>query len=148
MILGTTQLDKIQKKEENIIKKALGLSTRLHSSELMICLGINRMDLKLDSMLPSFFYRLLQNQYTNDFIRQVINNNIKIDKKSIIYHIINKFKTKDMNKLNEKCKLYKGIIDKNFEYEKNELKQFSKLPNLLENMKSNLTEIILSLRAF
>lgn len=148
MILGTNQLERIQKKEENVIKKALGLSTRLHSSELMISLGINRMDIRLDSILPSFFYRLLENHYTKEFVESIISNKIKLNNKSIIQAIIHKFKTRNITEIKSYCKNYKSIIDKNFEYEKNELREYSKLPTLLDDIRGNLAEIIQNMRAF
>jgi hypothetical protein len=44
MVLGSTQIDKLVTKECNIIKSALNLSTRLESTELMLCLSLERIN--------------------------------------------------------------------------------------------------------
>jgi len=82
LVLGSTQLDKLHTHECNIIKSALNLSTRLESSELMTSLGIERINEKVDMMVPSFFYRLLNHEYTRTFILNKLNSCQKLHNRS------------------------------------------------------------------
>ena len=146
LILGNGEMDKLQSKEENIIKCALGLSTRLSSTDLMICLGINRLEFKIDTVIPSFFGRIMENEYTDSVIDEL--KKMKLSKNSVVNHILCKFKTKNRDKLIELCKHHKTVIDKNFEYEKDVIRNNSILPALIKNVKANLGEIIDYLRVF
>jgi hypothetical protein len=146
LLLGSNEADKLQRKEENIIKTALSLSTRLRSTELMLALKLNRIDVKLDSMIPSYFGRLMMNQYTKDFIEQL--KQLELPDRSIAKFIFNKFKTKDNVALLKMCENYRNVIDKNFEYELNEFESTSKLPALIKYLKNNLGKIIYDLSAF
>jgi hypothetical protein len=146
LLLGSGEADKLQTKEENIIKTALGLSTRLRSSELMLALKLNRIDSRLDSMLPGYFLRLLNNEYTNDYIEQL--RKLDLPNKSVAKHMFVKFKTTNRQELIKQCESYKNVIDKNFEYELNEFEMNSDLPNLIKDFKNNLGQIIYDLRAF
>ncbi len=146
LLLGSNEADKLQRKEENIIKTALGLSTRLRSSELMLALKLNRIDVRLDSMIPSYFGRLMLNRYTNDFIEQL--KQLELPDRSIAKFIFNKFKTKDNVVILKTCENYRNVIDKNFEYEINEFESTSELPALIKDFKNNLGQIIYDLRAF
>jgi len=146
MILGSNEMEKLQSKEESIIKIALGLSPRLHSTELMAVLGLNRLDMRLDSLLPSFFGRLLENRYTNEFINQL--KILNLPRRSIVNQMYKKFKTKDETKLKNICKIYKNIIDKNFKYEQDEVLSTSLLPELLLDINHNMDQIFEIMRAF
>jgi len=147
MLLGTKEMSDLQTKEENIIKTSLGLSTRLSSTELMLVLGLNRLELRLDSLLPSFFGRLLKNEYTRAVIEN-LSKEERLHRKSITRHIFAKFKTKNTQQLLILCEPYKNIIDKNFEYEVSETKEESELPNLLKNLRQNMHEIVQIMRVF
>ncbi len=147
MILGTKEMSDLQKKEEKIIKVALGLSTRLSSTELMLSLGLNRLELRLDSLIPSFFGRLLENEYTRGFIEN-LKRERQLHRKSITNHVINKFKTNNLAKLQKICGQYKNIVDKNFEYEIIETKEHSEIPKLLVNLRENLSKLIHIMRVF
>ena len=102
MVLGTKQLDKLHTRECNIIKSALNLSTRLESSELMNSLGIERINEKVDII-----------EYIKTIITNMINICPKLSNKSIIKFIIDKFKSKNITELDEKCKLHKDIVRQN-----------------------------------
>ena len=108
MVLGTKQLDKLHTRECNIIKSALNLSTRLESSELMNSLGIERINEKVDII---FFFK--NHEYIKTFITNMINICPKLSNKSIIKFIIDKFKSKNITELDEKCKLHKDIVRQN-----------------------------------
>ncbi len=149
MIFNNTQMDNLNTKECNIIKCALNLSTRLESTDLMLSLGIERINDKIDTMIPSFFVRLLENSYTNSFIQNLLLScNSKFHNKSIIGHIVSKFKTSNLKLLKNKCERHKFIMQRNFEYEKDEIKTHSVLPELLENYNNNIREIINYLKVF
>ena len=64
-------MEKLQTKEENIVKCSLGLSTRLSSTDLMISKGINRLEFKIDTVIPSFFGRLMENNYTDSVMNEL-----------------------------------------------------------------------------
>ncbi len=148
MVLGEGQANMVQTKEENILKKCLGLSTRLSSSELMSCLKLDRISERLDALAPSFFYRLLSNEYTKQFTIDLINNNSKLHSKSIVQLIIKKFGTKCIERIQNSCKTYKNLIDRNFKITNKSIRETSQLAPLLKNIQSNMTEIINLMRAF
>jgi hypothetical protein len=149
LIMNNSQLDKMHTMECNIIKCALNLSTRLESTDLMTSLGIERINDKIDTMIPSFFARLLDNVYTKSYIINLIKACPKrMHPKSIINFICHKFKSQNIEQLKVKCNHHKLIMAKNFEYEKNEIKANSELPELLENFNNNIREIIHYLRVF
>jgi hypothetical protein len=114
----------------------------------MLCLSLERINEWIDMMIPSFFHRLTLNSYTREFITNIIEDRTKTHSKSLIKHVVTKFKSTNLDILSERSKIHKDIIRKNFEYEKNEIKNYSILPTLLENFENNLNEIIHHIRAF